>query len=88
MFHRSGMTTLPTLAIFSIGGKTLLVGQAENNCTSQKTQEARDQIIQLSFAAPGGAGARSVTGQGHADPEYQSADQVAHDISGRDMLGN
>jgi hypothetical protein len=41
--------------------KHLLVSQAKKHCASEKTQETRDQIIELAFAAPGGAGARSVT---------------------------
>jgi hypothetical protein len=41
--------------------KHLLVSQAKKHCASEETQETRDQIIELAFAAPGGAGARSVT---------------------------
>jgi hypothetical protein len=45
----------------------LLIGQTKEYCTSEKTQESRNQIIQLSFAATGGASTRSVTHQSHAN---------------------
>jgi hypothetical protein len=41
----------------------LLVGETENDCACQQSQDTRDEIIQFSFAGPGGTGTRSVPGQ-------------------------
>ena len=60
--------------------KYLLVSQTEDYGARKKAEHARDQIIQFSLAAPGGAGSRSVAGQGHPDPEDQSTHQVAGNI--------
>ncbi len=61
-------------------GEDLLVGEAVDDCANQETQEAGDQIIELSFAATGGASARSVPGEGHAHAEDQPSDKVPDDI--------
>ena len=62
--------------------ENLLVGQTVNYCTGQETEQTRDDVIEFSFAGPGDAGAWSVPGQSHADPEDQPADQIADDIGG------
>ncbi len=64
------------------GWEDLAVGQAEQYCTSEETQETGNEIIKLAFAAAGGAGTRSVTGEGHADPEDQPADHIANNVGG------
>ncbi len=51
----------------------LLVREAEDDGTSEKAQQTGDQIIKFSFAGPGGTCARSVSGQGHTNPEQQPA---------------
>ena len=75
------MTTLPSWRASRSAGRPL-IGQAVDDCTGQKAQETRNEIIQFSFAGAGDTGARSVPGQGHADAENQAADQVADDIRG------
>jgi hypothetical protein len=62
-------------------GEYLLVGQPKDRSTNKKTQQSRDQIVKFSFAAPGGAGAWSESGDGHTDPEDQAAYQISSDIS-------
>jgi len=59
----------------------LLVGQAEDSRASQETEHSRDQIVELAFAAPGGAGAWSEAGKSHAHAEYQPSEQIANDVS-------
>lgn len=61
----------------------LLICEAKEDGANQETQDARDQIIELAFAATGGASARSVSGEGHANAEDQPSDEVTDNISGR-----
>lgn len=61
----------------------LLVGQTEDYGSAEKSQDARDEIIQFSFAAPGGASTWSVPGEGHARTENQAANEVTHQVCGR-----
>jgi len=63
-------------------GEDLLVGEPKEDSPSEETEHTRNEIIELAFAAPGGASARSVTGEGHAHTEYQTANQVADDVRG------
>ena len=65
------------------GGEHELVGKTVNYCANKKTEETGDDIVELAFAATGGACTRSVTGEGHADPKDQPADDVTDDIRGR-----
>jgi hypothetical protein len=65
--------------------ENLLVSQSENHRARQESQETGDDVIQFSFTATGGAGARSVTTQCHADAEDQAAHQVAHYIRSRNV---
>ncbi len=60
-----------------------LVSEPVNHSAGEETQKTWDQIIELSFAAPGGASARSVPGKSHTDTEYQPANDVSDNISGR-----
>ena len=52
------------------GRKNVLIGETENYCTNQETQKTGDDIVELAFAATGGASTRSVTGERHAYPKY------------------
>ncbi len=75
---------IPDICQFLDLGEHLLIGQSKNGATDQKAQHSRDQIIKFTFAAPGGAGARSVTGERHPHPEDQASEQIAGDIGFRD----
>ena len=63
----------------------LLVGKTINNRANQETQQTWDKIIELAFAAAGGASTRSVTGQSHPDAKNQPANHVTHKIGGWDV---
>ena len=63
--------------------KDVLVSETVNYCSNKKTEETGNDIVELAFAATGGASTRSVSGEGHADPKDQPADNVTDDVSGR-----
>ncbi len=63
--------------------ENLLVSHTINHSADQETEQTRDDIIELAFAAPGGAGARSEPGEGHAHTKYQPSNQVPDDVGGR-----
>ena len=65
------------------GWEYLLISQAVNNCADKKAQETRNDIVELAFAATGGASAWSVPGKRHPYAKYQSPDDITDDISGR-----
>ena len=56
------------------------VGQAIKYGSGQKAEKTRDYIIEFSFTATGGACARSITTQSHANSEHQSTDNVSKHI--------
>ncbi len=62
--------------------KDVLISETVNYCSNKKTEETGDDIVELAFAATGGACTRSVTGEGHADPKDQPADDVSNDVGG------
>lgn len=58
--------------------KDLSIGHAEKDGSNQKAQYPWDQIIKITPAKTGQAGARSETGQGHTYAKHQRADKVAN----------
>ena len=63
-------------------GKYVLIGETVNYSANKKTEKTRNNVIQLPFAATGGASTRSVSGQSHSYPKDQPADDIADDIRG------
>lgn len=57
-----------------------MISQSIYDCAYQKAEQSGDQIIQFAFAATGGAGAWSVSGERHANPKYQPADEISDDV--------
>ena len=47
------------------------VCETKQNSTCDQTEYTTQEIVQLSFTAPGGNSTRSVTGKRHSNPENQ-----------------
>ncbi len=61
------------------GWKHARIDRTVNQGSGQETKQTGDQIVEITLAATGDAGAWSETGAGHADAKDQPADQVAGD---------
>lgn len=66
--------------------KNIGIGHPEKDGADQEAQYSWDQIVKITPAKTGQAGARSETGQGHTRSKYQRADKIADQI-GRGAAG-